>query len=75
MTTTRHDQIRAEAAAQVESGEYATLEDERDALIDALTGLQSTDDPALVPQHDRMQLRLAEVEFQLRKAARKRRQR
>lgn len=44
---TSHDKIRLERA-------LACDETNLESLLDALAGLQSTDDPALVPLHDRL---------------------
>lgn len=51
---TRHDRIRKERAESCNR-------DEMDSLMDAIGGLQSTDDPSLVPLHDELLRRWHEL--------------
>lgn len=52
---TRHDEARMNRALSCNTNE-------RQSLIDALTGLQSTDDPSLVPLAIELEKRLAELD-------------
>jgi len=54
---TEHDRIRRDRAE-------ACDESDIESVLDAIGGLQSTDDPALVPLHDRLMARY----FELKKA-------
>lgn len=47
---TPHDQFRADKGVQVKANPNATLEE----LEDAVRGLQSTDDPSLVPLYNEL---------------------
>jgi hypothetical protein len=51
---TKHDQIRADRAANCDT-------DDLESLSDAIRGLQSTDDPSLVPLHDSLMKRYNEL--------------
>lgn len=48
---TEHDRIRMERALRCDQDDY-------DSVSDAVVGLQSTDDPSLVPLHDMLLDRL-----------------
>ena len=63
---TGHDLIRKERAERVKRTVYATLEEEQDDLYLAVVGLQSTDDPSLVPLHDEMMERLRGIERRIK---------
>lgn len=49
-----HDRVRAERASQCR-------QDDLESLAEAITALQSTDDPSLVPQHDALMKRYLEL--------------
>lgn len=51
---TKHDAIRRDRATACDLNDLKSLED-------ALTGLQSTDDPGLVPLHDELMRRYCEL--------------
>lgn len=55
MSMSEHDRIRKERA------EACDLADEA-SVIDAIRGLQSTDDPSLATLHDQLQRRLRQLE-------------
>lgn len=52
---TEHDRIRQERAENCDRNDL-------ESLRDAIRGLQSTDDPSLVPLHDELMERLLELE-------------
>ena len=54
---TEHDKERRDRA-------YACDRTNRESLIDAIRGLQSTDDPALLPLHDELQACLAALKVE-----------
>ena len=51
---TEHDRVRMERALRVQRTVYADKDSEISDLDDAIVGLQSTDDPSLVPLHDEL---------------------
>lgn len=52
---TMHDMKRKDRAEQCDLSDI-------ESLRDAIVGLQSTDDPSLVPLHDELQKQLAKLE-------------
>ncbi len=59
---TPHDRSRQERAEQYlrdeQAGRFVTLEEQRSALLCALAGLMSTDDPSLVPMWESFHTKL-----------------
>jgi hypothetical protein len=64
---TEHDKVRMNAALAHDAKKFETEEEEFESLSDAIRGLQSTDDPSLVPLHDRLMLRWRELRVKLGK--------
>lgn len=56
------DRSRAERARKLASSTYRSKKAELEALGDALAAYQSTDDPGLVPEHDRLMRRYLKLE-------------
>jgi len=63
-----HDETRKQQALDTATRTYKTLQEERDALVESIRGLQSTDDPDLLPLHDELLQRLKDVELKLKNA-------
>lgn len=57
---TNHDRVRMERAMDADL-------DDLESLADAIRGLQSTDDPSLVPLHDRLMERYQALKAKIEK--------
>lgn len=58
---TEHDRVRMQTGIRIEEKLASGLPVDQEELEDAVRGLQSTDDPSLVPLHDRLMKKLQET--------------
>ena len=65
---TQHDQLRAERATRFLATDYADQELRLAALREVVAGLQSTDDPALVPLWLEMSKRYADLKHEIQES-------